>query len=416
MTISEYMNDLTLESMAVANEMANDAMLCDFYTAFSDEEVNVASESVDLAFDDDDDLGTGIDSTEPATEAGFFKSLGNKFKSVIETVKGWFEKVANAIKGWITKFVDRIKDKVAKEKNKKTAMAIAGAKADMEYSEAQFSKREAEIDENLATLRKQYADETNGTKKQQIKEKIANLEKQKAQLSIKKASFDKTKAVPLAKIFAQRVADCVQQAEKSFKVACSDQDAIEKILLTIMTTKINPNSKNTDLVEDRLYDNGRLKGDYKADRAVLSKVKGADKMVTDLDKMLEGLNKIASQLESSKSELDKAFDDFSEAAPDEKSRVSALKIVKVRIPSSELVAKATYMQDQCNKLAKKADGLKAVFGKEPDEGEKDKRPAIAKAVSAYSTVAHKLVNIANQFLGIASKAESCVIAGETNGD
>lgn len=408
MTINEYMNELALESLAVANEMACDSMLCDFYSSYADDdESSIANESIDLAFDDEDDAFTS--STEPATEAGFFKSLGNKFKSMLETVKGWFEKVAAAIKSWISKFVDRIRTKIANAKSKKQAMKIAGIDAENKATEADLKSRKDALEKEIQNTIDAYQKETNATKKQQLNNKIAHLKDQMEKLGVAAQKFDETKAIPAAKVYAQQVADGINKAEKAFKIACTDQDAIEKILLKIVNTKVSPKNKKSALVEDKIY------GDNDAAAAsALKKVKGAEGMRRDLEKMNDDLDKVKQNVEAGASAVSEAFKKFEDQCPSTEIKIRVLQKVNVKVPSAELTAKASFMAKQCQTYADTTERLAKLFGDAPAEGsdEKDKRPEIAKALSVYSAVANKLINIANAYLGIANRGEIAVIATE----
>lgn len=410
MTISEYMGNLELESMTVANEMACDAMLCDFYSSYAEEETSVASESVDLAFDDDDD----VNYSEPATEAGFFKSLGTKFKSMLETIKGWFEKVANTIKGWITKFVERIKDKVAAAKAKKQAMTLAGIDADEKSASEAMAKKQKEIDDKIANLEKQRTTEKNSAKNQKINADIEKLKAQREELLTKvQATADKY-AIERAKVYGQVVAAGLKQAESAFQIACKDQNTIKEIMLKIINTKV-ANGKTSDLVQDRIHANP-VTGEYvdRGTTAALKKVDGADKMRKDLETMLERLNKVEDDVKAGVAKANDAFADFMDSTPSHVTMVKALQITKIKLPSSELTAKASFMAKNCQEYADETAKLARLFGDAPAEGsnEKDKRPEIAKALSAYSSVASKLVTIANAYLQIANKGELAAVASE----
>lgn len=407
MTISEYMNNLALESTLIANEMACDAMLCDFYSANDEEDASMAYESIDLAFDDDDVSGYGI---EPATEAGFFKSLGGKFKNMLETIKSWFEKVANTIKGWITKFVDRIKTKVANAKTKRQEMKLAGIAADARFATEDIEKRGEELKNKLQRLSDQYSTETNASKRQQINSDIVKIKNQLEALTSKTQGINDKAAIGAARIFAQRISEGITKAENAFKIACKDQSTIENILIKIANTKISPKNKNSDLVGDRIDD-----ADDSKVVSALKKVKGAEGMLKDLEKMLDGLDKVSQNVTDGVSAANAAWEDFNQACEGEATKIKVMQSVKFKLPSAELVAKATFMAKECQMYADETNRLAKLFGDAPAEGsdEKDKRPAIAKALSAYSKVASELVQIANAYLKIANKGEVVVLASET---
>lgn len=413
MTISEYMNNLTLESMAVANEMACDSMLCDLYAANYDEDASAAYESVDLAFDDEDVDGGYY--AEPATEAGFFKSLGNKFKSMLETIKGWFEKVASTIKGWITKFIDRIKSKVQHAKEKNQAKKIAGIEADANASLDDSMKRGDELQKKLDRISEQMKNETNASKRQQLNKEYLNIQRQLKETSEKATAVFDSRAISLGKVYAQNINEGIKKAENAFKIACKDQKTIEDMLLKIMNTKVSPKNKKSELVGERItYDtDGNFVGSDKA-VAALKKVKGAEGMRKDLEKMLDNLDTVSQNVNDGVTAANDAFAKFNEACDSEFTKMKVMQKVNFRLPSADLTAKAEYMAKECLTYAKETESLAKLFGDAPaeDSTEKDKRPEIAKTLSAYSKVASKLVEIANSYLKLANKSEVAVMATE----
>ena len=228
-------------------------------------------------------------------------------------------------------------------------------------------------------------------------------------LAVSAQKFDETKAIPAAKVYAQQVADGINKAEKAFKIACTDQDAIEKILLKIVNTKVSPKNKKSALVEDKIY------GDNDAAAAsALKKVKGAEGMRRDLEKMNDDLDKVKQNVEAGASAVSEAFKKFEDQCPSTEIKIRVLQKVNVKVPSAELTAKASVMAKQCQTYADTTGRLAKLFGDAPAEGsdEKDKRPEIAKALSVYTKVANKLIDIANAYLGIANRGEIAVIATE----
>lgn len=412
MTITEYMNNLTLESMSVANEMANDAMLYDFYSSYGNEENAIATESADLTFDDEDIASSY---SEPATEAGFFKNIGSKFKSMLETIKGWFEKVASTIKGWITKFAERIKNRITAAKAKKQAQTLAGIDADEKATSEAMAKKQAEIEAKITNLEKQRASAT-GSAAQKINNEIEKLNTQKEELLSKvQATVDKF-AIQRAQVYSQSITTGVNNAEKAFKIACDDQTALKNMMLKIVNTKLTPDSKTSALVQDKIQTNPET-GEYmntKATVAALKKVEGTSKMLSDLNSMTDRLDKVEADVKDGVAKANEAYEKFSESCPDSSTMTRALMKVKVRLPANDLVAKASFMADNCSKYAEDSGKLARLFGDEPAEGSTgaDKRPEIAKVLSAYSKVASKLVSIANAYLNIAGKGEMAAAASE----
>lgn len=409
MTISEYMSNLALESLAVANEMASDAMLCDFYSSYADEETSIANESIDLAFDDEDDMYTS--STEPATEAGFFKTLGNKFKQVISNVKEWFIKIGKTIKEWITKFLDRIKTKITNIKERSQEKKIAGYAADKKFAEADYTKRKAEIDAKISNLEEKRKSAKNGAEETRIDTEIEKLKKQLHSLETSKIKKVDNAMISAARVYAQAIAAGINQAEKAFKIACKHEDTIKDIMFKIVHTKISPKNKNSAIVDDRIHEGS---SNYSEDSArnALKKVSGTETMLKNLEKIIDGIEKIKSDVEDGNSKAKEAAENFADAAGSVTYQLQALASIKVKLPSQELIARATSMEKECDTLAKNAEALEKLFGGAPAEGEKDKRPEIARVLAAYSKAANGLVSIAQAFLAIANKAESAVVASD----
>lgn len=413
MTISEYMNNLALESMAVANEMACDAMLCDLYAANYDEDTSAAYESIDLAFDDDDDGYYA----EPATEAGFFKSLGNKFKSVLETIKGWFEKMASTIRGWITKFTEHIKSKIENAKKKNQAKKIVRINADFDASKEAIDKRRKEINEKIAKLKEQYSTEKNSSKSQQINNEIAKLESQLESLKVKAQTVIDNKAISLGKVYAQNISNGLKQAETAFTVACKDQATIEKMFRTIINTKLSSKNKNSALVGDKISfdENGAFNGDASAATNALN----TDGMLKDLEKMQDDLIEVAHNVSEGASAATKAYGEFNDACGgSEDTKCMVISKVNCKLPSRQLTVKAESMAKECGVLKDKTESLAKLFGDAPAEGstEKDKRPEIAKVLSVYSKVASQLISIAQSYLAISTKGEILAVVADAPDD
>lgn len=410
MTITEYMNELTLESMDVANEMACDSMLCDFYATYADES-SVANESFDLAFDDDDDFG--YSSTEPATEAGFFKSLGEKFKGVIEKVKGWFEKVANTIKGWITKFTGFIKDKVAAVKAKRQAQKIAGIDADMRSATDSIAKKKQEISDKIKNLESQERTETNASKRTRIDADIEKLNKQLRELDDKTDAVVDKAAIEKAKTYARNISEGVKQADSKFQTACRYQDTIEQMMFRIMHRRVDKNDTNSALVKDKiLHNNSGGISDASTAMTALKTVDINDTMRKQLDKAMDELNKIESDVKDAVSKVNDAYTAFSDTVKSQNAMVTALQTIKFTFPAADLIKKANNMRDVCQKHAEEAGNLAKIFGSSTDANGQDNRPEIAKTLSVYSNVAAKLVSVASSYLQMAGKSELAVIASE----
>ena len=409
MTINEYMSNLTLESMTVANEMACDSMLVDFYATYADES-SVANESFDLAFDDDDD-DFGYSSTEPATEAGFFKSLGAKFKGVIEKVKGWFEKVASTIKGWITKFTGFIKDKVAAVKAKRQAQKIAGIDADMKSATDSIAKKKQEISERITNLKTQEQNETNASKRTRIDAEIIKLNKQLEELDSKAGEVVDKAAIEKARIYARNISEGVKQADAKFKIACGYQVTVEKMMFRIMHTKIEKGNRDSALVKDKItYNNSGDISDTSSAKTALTAIDIGSSMRNQLDKAMDELVNIESDVKAAVSKVDDAYTEFSNTVKTQSAMITALQTIKFTFPAADLVKQATDMEKVCKARADEAGNLAKLFDPSTDANGQDNRPEIAKTLSVYSSVASKLVSIASSYLTMAGKGELAVIA------
>ena len=405
MTINEYMNELALESTMVANEMACDSMICDFYSANSENEESVAYESVDLAFDDDDDVTYVSD--EPATEAGFFKSLGEKFKNVIEKVKSWFEKVANTIKDWITKFTNHIKDKIAAAKSKRQRQAIAGIEADEKSSTEALAKEKKEINDKINNLKRQGQNETNASKRTHIDAEIRKLEHQLAELDSKGDAIVDKAAIEKAKIYARNIAEGVKQADTNFKIACGYQDTIEEMMFRIMHKRTDKKDPNSALVKDKIIrNNSGSISDTATASSALKSFDMNDSMRKQLDKAMDELNRVDDAVDEAVKKVDDAYTSFSSTVKTQSAMIAALQTIKFTFPSTELTARATAMAKECQKHADDATELSKLFGNTIDNNS----PEIARTLSAYSTVASKLVKIANSYLKMAGRGELAAIA------
>lgn len=419
MTITEYMNDIALESVCVANEMACDAMLCAYYESTTDDEEAFANESsaLNLAFDDEDTF-TDI---EPATEkAGFFKSLGNKFKNVIETVKGWFEKIAKTIKEWITKFIGSVKDKIAAFHNRQSAKNKAGLQADIDTTESDINKKLAEFNKRKEELEKKLNDP-----KTENKDKIQTQLEELGKTIRAYEAKSKEKIDSLKLKYGKEVAVEMQRAMKiangAFTVASNSEKTILKMLSDIMKTKqgssstadtigskLGYNAVNQSLTYNKDADASVSDDELKKDAQLLAKVKkgDAEKYLKQLEKITESVDKQQVELESAVESHAKAYSEFVEKIPSYETQVLILSKVGGAVPAKNITEAAERMEKECTALASSTQSLSNVVAYATG----NENAAMAKVMSSYSNVASKIAKIATEYLKLGTKGQAAAVA------
>lgn len=400
MTISEYMNDLALESMNVATEMACDAILCELYSD-SNSESDVAAESVDLIFDDEDAVSGYYE--EPATEAGFLKNMGNKFKSVINSIKEWFQKIAATIGSWIKGFVESIARKIAESKAKRIAANKAKLEIDIESENDSYDTAKAKLDSRKDDYNKILNDpKATADKKAKAQAALTKLEDEYAKLNNKHDAKLSNLILQKCKFAADLIQDGINRANATFKNTEKVFDTIQDVLLKIEQTSVNKKSIIGDI--------SKQVGNANAEDN-LKKVKNsvAEQMVTKLEGEIEKLDNYTSDMTKLAEGVNKAIAEFKTAAGDNSTCGKAIEKIGFKLTQDSVVADAKRIKDTCEKKAKDAENLSKLFGDAPTDGSKDTRPVIAKALSTYSSAAKQIVAIAKDFLSIASKSEMFIV-------
>lgn len=425
MTITEFMNDLELESASAAFEMTCESVMCDFYAEYAaaDEAEDPATESLSLAFDDDD---IGAVETEPATEAGILKTIGRKFKEMIGNIKEWFEKMAKAIKEWIVKFVERVKTKIARANKKREDRVLSDAENDAKFDKADITARRKAINDKITELEGEY-NKADANKKQQIRARINKLEAERDGLADKENQADTKLIATKAAIFSKHIQQGIDTAEKAFNSATKYEAMLRDMMEKIMSTKSGKKNLVSDNVDktvgsypstagyDVSFNKASASNEEKAAaRSALKKANVSgygdrlDNALDALDDILANVDKGVKQADDSRGQLLAELKKLGNPDAVYRAIVSA----KVGIPSSGITAKAERMQKTCLELKSKADALGKLFETDSkgNDVEESKRPEIAKVLSTYSKVANKLVQVASKFLTMGSMSEVIVVS------
>lgn len=399
MTISEYMNNLALESASVANEMACDAILCDLYSMNPNYESDVANESLDLAFDDEDDVTYYA---EPATEAGFFKSLGDKFKNMVETVKQWFIKIGKTIAAWIKGFIDRIKSKITGLKNRHDAIKNAALDADIDSENTSYSEQVAKLNSKKAELNKIYTDpNTPGNKKSQVYAEMQKIDKKLADLKINSDKKIDNLVLRKCKIVGDKIANGIRTSNAIFNDTSKAFDTIETVLLKIEKA---PTGSNATVGDIKAVANNStadtLKGANIKDHAMLSMFKKVEGVVSDLTEKETKITNISSDIKKDMKELETTAGSATILR-------KAIEACGIKMNQDEIIKIAKAMQKTCEEKSKATEAIVKIFDT-ANTFTGDAQP-IAEVLRSYTDAAKKIVSIVKAFLEISTNAENFVL-------
>lgn len=411
MTITEFMNDLEMESTEVATEMACTSFLCDIY---STEEIyprdTLAIENVSLTFDDDDDYGTSSYQS-PAIE-GFFGELKSKFSGVTSTVKAWFDKIAKAIKEWVAHLAQKFKDAVAHAKARQSAQTMAGARADIKSAEDDYARDKAYYQKQLDEARKQLADtdaKNSAAKSANLNNKIAQLEKKLRELEETRDSRKNAAIKTIAAQYSKDINTAFVKVKSAFDMAVANEEALFKSFGTFMNSSTGTQNDSPTLAS--IAGGGRAVDGDKLTKDNLNNV-NKERAQGLLDKM----EKLAEKVNETQRDADEAVKKAEEAGKklyeNDKGELSAvmkqtiLSNVQLSFGFDAMEKRARQMASDCDKLSATTTKLAQLFAKDEngnDIADKDK-PTVAKLLSKYSAVASDISKIANNFMKMGNSA------------
>lgn len=425
MTVSDFINEITLESAVVSNEFACEAAIFDLMVD-DDDDYGYASESYDLAIDDDD-LAYSYGGYGYASEEA--KSFGQRFKDMLSNIGEWFKKIGRGIKQWITGIIDKIKNRAKGNMVKGTATALGTAAGDLVTAGANDQAKYDAIENRIKEYRIRLNDETDPAKRTKLEAEIRRLENES------KHAFDNTgkaafnAAIKAGEQLSKYLTAYLRDITSSYNLAKRNTQFIEKLLMEIIKTPVKGMKKNLDdgaRLADyargphsrsyTTYDNDPNPDNpkkYYSNLAVSdATAKSALKTLQDnkdpngdsvFDKMLKQLDKVGPEIDkaiehcaSQQAVIDGVATIFNKAMNQIASPVNSARVrnqVKAPFPEKELIDGAQDIIDSCDEFAKMADNLRGALG--PDTGNADKKTkAISKALTAYSNTAHKISTLA----------------------
>mgnify|MGYP004459984315 CR=1 FL=1 len=443
MTVSDFINEITLESAVVSNDFACEAAIFDLMV--DDDDYGYASESYDLAIDDDD-LAYSYGGYGYASEEA--KTFGQRFKDMLTSIGEWFKKIGRGIKQWITGIIDKIKNRSKGNATKRAISEIGSAAGDLVTAEADAKANKESLERRGKELTERLTNETDPAKREKLQNEINRLRAayKNADAGVDKAKFNL--ALKTGEQLAKELGAYLKEIKSSYKLAENSTRMIEKILMDIIKTPVKGAGKENENKGATLRDYAANRGQreeidedgkhYVTNLAVTkTTASGAlkklqedsgvfDTMVKKLDKIGPDIDKAIEKCQASQNKIDDRAKTFNSILNGFSSSMTSAKVrnmVKAPFPEKELIDGAQDIIDSCDEFAEMAGNLNSALGDTTKANAQTK--AIAKGLSTYSNTAHKISTLAGlivkcgnasvQFMGSSDTAHAINITATASG-
>ena len=384
MTINEFMTNLIEETDAMADDLACESIMYDFYASECEE--TVATESLNLTFDDMEEETVDTPAFEAASEG-----LGGKLKKAVKAVVSVFKNIGMAIDNFISKIMAEKKnseDALSKSDDIVQRKSADRANAEMQHDDGNYS--EDEYKEEVGKVDEKYAAEVTDICKRMVP--AVNM----AYIKFVTAFNDIVKCeAKMLEIFNQCTKAKVKTSTGSHKIGdIADNPSV---------LQQNTPAKSADGKDVIDVTPAEIKGSLeKYRRAADELLKVVESKVAETEKIQDSFVATRSKARALFSELKAPTSGDPKKTP--KSSKAAMRLRKSiarkmsKYNLDDLRKTATEMRDRCNEFAAKTEASGNALTNMGNGT--DNLSVLGGIFSAYSKIAKAIADVAHKFINI----------------